>query len=180
VYAAERAAFGTTATGAEPSRDLADQAARAAAILQSAHVRAQYPWAPLTVKVLPKRGGGATAWYTCIEMDSWTRQPGQWWVIYHEVTHIIVGNEPGPEPAAHGWRFCQVYVALVRALHSEAAATALQAAFKARRVRYRRPPRISPERRAALRAQARAYGQRRRAEAAVDRWAAAGGDGSAV
>lgn len=158
VYAAERAAFGGGSLDAGAPDTLEATQARAEGILRSTWVREQYPRAPRSVSVEDTRARCATAYATRVEMPKWSRAPENWWVLFHELAHTILNWVPGRhDRAGHGWEFCATYVALVRELRGEADADRLVAAFKAGRVRYRRPPQISPERRAALRARARAW-----------------------
>jgi hypothetical protein len=88
------------------------------------------------------------------------------WVILHELAHLLHAREQKAVrasmalvdsdiftrkgyTAAHGWRFCMIYLQLVRWFVGKAEHDALKAHFKGLRVRYRPPRVMSPEQRAA-------------------------------
>lgn len=75
----------------------------------------------------------------------WTRQPA---IVLHEISHLVAGVSQ-----QHGWKFCAVYLDLVRHFMGKEAHDKLKASFKAHRVRFTAPRakrEISEEQRAAL------------------------------
>lgn len=83
--------------------------------------------------------GGASG----IALPMWARRE---WIILHEIAHHCVELENVYAPplssrhAAHGWRWAQCYLLLVRRFMGVAAHNALRDAFKAHGVKFR-PPR---------------------------------------
>lgn len=87
-------------------------------------------------------------------------------IFLHEMAHVLHIREKVVAPrhaatdptwlqrkgyfAAHGWRFCMIYLQLVRWFLGRAQHDALKREFKARRVRHRPPRLITPEQRLAL------------------------------
>lgn len=97
---------------------------------------------------------------------SFPRPQRKRWVILHEIAHMLHAREQqairaGTRPvepmhilkgytAAHGWRFCMIYLKLVLWFIGRAEHDALRRHFKGMRVRYRPPRQLSPEQRLAL------------------------------
>jgi hypothetical protein len=98
------------------------------------------------------RVGRATHGGTHITLPPWTRYP---LYILHEVAHTVSPHGVPP----HGWEYAAIYLRLVRHFLGCAAHDELRRAFKAHRVRYTRPRRLSPEARAAAVARLAAYRQ---------------------
>ncbi len=136
LYEAEQAAFGVTRDGSEPAASVAETQARVDEILSSAYVRAAYPMARRSVPVGGRKRFGARAWAWKIETSRWARQPGNWWVIVHEVAHVIDRAEPDETAPGHGPRFAGIYLDLIRAVAGSEQACRLGAAYEAHGVRW--------------------------------------------
>ncbi len=127
------------------------------------------PYAPNTHKRAPftiRDGRGARCAMASPNELSFPRHQRKRWVILHELAHLLHAREQRAVrdsmalvnsdiyllkgyTAAHGWRFCMIYLKLVlwfigRKEHDE-----LKAHFKGMRVRFRPPRVVSPEARAA-------------------------------
>lgn len=100
----------------------------------------------------------------CAGVDGMTFRPGSWrqWLVLHEMAHLLhkreycytnVREDPLQSrkgySAAHGWRYCQIYLKLVLWFLGREEHDKLKAAFKVHRVRYKTPRKMSPEQRAA-------------------------------
>lgn len=89
------------------------------------------------------------------------------WVILHELAHLLHGREQDAVKTSdalvesdlytrrgytspHGWRYCMIYMQLVRWFVGAEAHDRLKVAFKQGRVKFRPPRIVSPEQRAAL------------------------------
>ena len=130
-------------------------------IIGSAYVRRKYGRrCPTSLPVYATHGGGRAAhsggyhrdrltgeveWRgTHIRLGVWARQP---FIVIHEVAHHLAGLGHG-----HDWRFAEIMLDLTRHFLGAEAGAQLKAAYKAGRVRHRKPVKrtITPERRAAL------------------------------
>ncbi len=88
-----------------------------------------------------------------IQLPRWARHD---LVILHELAHVLTWGEG----ASHGWQVAECFLFLVREMCGVDAAAKLEAAFKARKVRYRKPRRgrtPTPEQREAMVARLAAY-----------------------
>lgn len=73
--------------------------------------------------------------------------------MLHELAHCCCDATPdGRREAAHGWRFAQVYLELVRRQMGQDAERALRESFRKHRVRYKAPRCLSPEQRVQINA----------------------------
>lgn len=127
-------------------------------------VQAAFPRAILVAegKLYLKDGGGTRSarggWYgpqtgAMLSLPLWSRNR---LVILHELAHGLV---PNPKQS-HGWEFCQGLLRLVLLVEGREAHDRLKAAFKAERVRFRKPParrELSPEQKAAAIERLRTY-----------------------
>lgn len=130
-------------------------------IIGSAYVRRKYGRrVPTSLPVYATHGGGRAThsggyhrdrttgeveWRgSHIRLGVWARQP---FIVIHEVAHHLAGLSHG-----HDWRFAEITLDLTRHFLGAEAAAQLRAAYKAGRVRFRKPVTrtITPERRAAL------------------------------
>jgi putative metallohydrolase (TIGR04338 family) len=100
-----------------------------------------------------------------IKIPLWARNEA---VVLHELAHVIhkrgmyehITRQYGMRPPTkeedplwhqgHGYQFCRIFLDLVLLYMGKPAADQLKAAFKAGRVRYKAPRRLSPEQRLAL------------------------------
>lgn len=109
-------------------------------------------------------GGGA-----CADANELVFRPGSWrrWLVIHEFAHTVhkremkrgarIGEVKDPRfrndisgyTQGHGWRYAQIYLKLILWFLGRAEHDRLKAAFKAGRVRYKTPRKMSPEQRAA-------------------------------
>jgi hypothetical protein len=106
-----------------------------------------------------ERGHGHGA---CATENELTFRPGSWYkaLALHEFAHLLHRREKlsrqHPDRylkgyvQGHGWRWCQIYMQLVRWFLGSDTERALKTAFKLHRVRWRTPRRISPEQRLVL------------------------------
>lgn len=87
-------------------------------------------------------------------------------IVLHEVAHCLA--HWGPEHAFHGWRFCEVYLFLVRRVLGVDAERRLKTAFRAHRVRFSKPRKrvLTEEQKQALRERLNRYRDPRLAVAA--------------
>lgn len=138
-------------------------------VLNSKRVWAHFPFlSPKTgARRLPieiKDGRGcvfARGGETQLVMPKWARSE---LIFLHEIAHMIHRREKdSPEHAkidpswrtrkgyfaGHGWRYCMIYLQLVRLFLGKADYDMLRHKFKEGRVRYRPPRVMSPEQRAA-------------------------------
>lgn len=129
-------------------------------ILGSAYVQRKYGWRKGTIPVHATHGGGRADYSggyhrdrvtgevewrgRHIRLGVWARQP---FIVIHEVAHHLAGYGHG-----HDWRFAEVTLDLTRHFLGAEAGAQLKAAYKAGRVRFRKPVKrtITPERREAL------------------------------
>lgn len=126
----------------------------------SAFVKRKYRNARWPIQVFMGRSGGKATDYLVVHdpdgyrigrsgqiitLGVWARQPA---VILHEIAHHYAGLG-----YAHNWRFCAVYLELVKHFMGKDAHDALRAQYKAHRVKFTAPRakrEISPEQREAL------------------------------
>lgn len=83
------------------------------------------------------RGGGG--W---LNLPRWSRTP---MVMLHEIAHNVA-----PYACHHDWRYCAIYLRLVRHFMGREVHDVLRAQFREHGVRYKRPRVLSPEQRAVL------------------------------
>jgi putative metallohydrolase (TIGR04338 family) len=154
VYKAEQAAF-------NPFGDVGVMTLSTVPEMQAYvdHMRASKWWEgcrypKITITVTDGRGRSRFACATIdyrgrvIKMPSFARKN---WVVLHEVAHHIA-REQG-SGWLHDWRFCEIYLDLVRRMMGKAAHDALRASFKKHGVRINAPRKkreISAEQREAL------------------------------
>jgi putative metallohydrolase (TIGR04338 family) len=128
--------------------------------------RRTYHPRPLYIQVTDGRGrrSACAMGSNRICMPRWSRSE---LVILHEVAHCLlaVDYSRSRECGAHGWRFAEIYLALVRNRMGTEAERALREAFRKQRVRYTEPRVITEEERAKM---------AERFLAAKARWQAAG------
>lgn len=68
------------------------------------------------------------------------------WIVCHEMAHELndrtfgVPGDVDHQHASHGWRFCAIYIDVVRWVMGAEAAEALKASFKRHKVRFTAPP----------------------------------------
>jgi putative metallohydrolase (TIGR04338 family) len=149
VYNAETAAFGWDG----PTIEWSAVEAYAAKVMKSAYVRRKYGEKKITV--LPSRGRGAHAipagaflrGGSIVTYDAQilvSRSARREWVIIHEMAHHYAALG-----CRHGWKFCEVYLDLVRHFLGKDAHDALKASFKSHKVRYSKPVKrtFTPEQR---------------------------------
>lgn len=140
---------------AHPEMSWDEVEAYVAKVLGSAYVQRKYPTAKMRIRFVKGRGGGM-AMNNWFDRDNWQHHYGPvvslgvWGrrrsVILHELAHHFAGLSH-----QHDWRFCEVYLDLVRHFLGQAAHDRLKAEFKARRVRFRKPVKrtMTPEQREA-------------------------------
>jgi hypothetical protein len=157
VYRAEGEAFGKNFWDARPAEPIERTRARACAILTSKAVEKRWPhvakaWRDGRIAIDEAHGNQrrGLAWSHRVSLPDWTRKPTNWWVLHHELAHVIRARTDG-RGAGHGWEFCDTYVFLVRHTHGEAEARALEASFRKHKVRFKAKRKLSPERLAQLR-----------------------------
>jgi|JI10StandDraft_1071094.scaffolds.fasta_scaffold751137_1 putative metallohydrolase (TIGR04338 family) len=115
------------------------------------------------VTVIPGRGGANAAFDDrygtaygfitrttkgpSISVGVQARQP---FILIHELTHLL---HPSQAHAAHGWKFCEIELRLVRHFLGKEAHDKLKAEFKAGKVRFTKPRakrELTPEQKAVL------------------------------
>jgi hypothetical protein len=140
VYAAERVAFGTSFHQEALTWD--ETNAFILKVQDSAHwkkLTGSNSHRPIRVKS-GKSNWSATASYATLTLPKWARNKG---VILHELAHTAHARYEGDytvrQEAAHGWRFCSIYIGLVQHFIGKDAADNLKAAFKAGKVKYTAP-----------------------------------------
>ena len=129
-------------------------------IVGSAYVQRKYGWRKGRQLPVYATHGGGRAYNGSYHYDHWTGEVesrgrhirlGVWarqpFIVIHEVAHHLAGLGHG-----HDWRFAEIMLDLTRHFLGAEAGAQLKAAYKAGRVRHRKPVRrtITPERREAL------------------------------
>lgn len=104
--------------------------------------------AALNIRLEKTHGGGRAERM----FDGWEIRLGTWarcdLVLIHEITHCVVTTGP-----AHGWKFAEVFLDLVRHFMGKDAHDVLKASFKKHRVKFTAPRakrELTPEQRAVL------------------------------
>lgn len=107
-----------------------------------ARKRLQRKFPRLPKKIVVHHGGGnrrATAYQDLgqrmIKLPRWARSE---MVILHEVAHHVADSSDG-QRWGHNWKFCQVYLVLLREMMGVGTERALRDQFRVRRVRYTEP-----------------------------------------
>lgn len=130
VYAAEDAAF--TRNAAPTMKSLDEVEAYVKKVLGSAWFQKRYLICNVNVEDgRGRRNAYANALTNTIKMPKWSRSE---WVILHEISHLVSSLNP-----AHGWQFCENYLALVQHFLGKESADRLRREFKARRVKFTKP-----------------------------------------
>lgn len=163
VYKAERAA-GVMIVNSKPLPTVADVEAFADRVLRSAVAR-KISGGYRGVRVGDgRRCRAASGGPSKIVIPRWARTQ---WVVLHELAHTLhLRNHP--REAFHGWRFCSIYLQIVRAFIGKAAHDSLKQQFKELGVKYREPKKrvLTDEQKAALRARLAAVRAAKAARAA--------------
>lgn len=169
VYAAERDAFPRSEIGPQWKTLGEVEAWIEKKVLTSAYVRKNY--AIGYVGLRPGKGcrnAFANPDTYEITLPLWARKE---WVVLHEISHLIVSSR---KHAFHGWKFCEVYLDLVRHCMGKEVHDRLKAEFKARNVKFTAPRakrQLTEEQKAVLRermAKARAAKLAKAATVAID------------
>ena len=159
LYAAERAS-GLQLLKHEAGMSIEECQRLVDKIVGSAYVQRKYGWRKGRPLPVHATHGGGRAYSGSYHYDHWTGEVesrgrhirlGVWarqpFIVIHEVAHHLAGLGHG-----HDWRFAEVMLDLTRHFLGAEAGAQLKAAYKAGRVRHRKPVKrmITPERRAAL------------------------------
>lgn len=139
---------------AKPLPSVADVEKFAARLFKSKRLAKKYPRA--VARGAPKVGDGRGTRRAMahggrkITLPTWARNEA---VALHELAHIIAVRHHWPKPMAdHGWEYCTIYLDITKWMMGKAAHDVLKAAFKANKVRFRKPVKrvLSLEQRAML------------------------------
>lgn len=160
LYDAERKS-GLERKYGERTMSIADCQALVNKVLASPVVERRYPKRVASLRrdgihVIASRNGGKASFGLWEDDDGrqrtgWTIGLGVWarqeFIVLHEVAHHLVGLRQH-----HGWQFCACLLFLTRRYLGAEAHAALEAAYKAGRIRYRAPRQgrtLTPEQREA-------------------------------
>ena len=135
--------------------DIADVERRVKDIVSSKFWKENYPKATI-VMVNDGRGRRAACWKSnrrTIYMPKWSRSE---LIILHELAHAAHDGliDHDWTEAAHGWRFCDIYLSLVSRFMGRAAHDLLAGCFRLKNVRFHKPRAkrvLTPEQKQVLR-----------------------------
>ncbi len=151
---------------AKPLPDVQDVEKFADRLWKMKRLMNKYPRAAMKNRPTVKDGRGCRnalggAWSITIPM--WARRTD---VVCHELAHTITIREFGWNTAGHGWRFCSVYLDVVKWMMGKEAHDALKASFKKDKVRFTKPTKraLSIEHRAVLSERMKRINAKRAAE----------------